>query len=251
MKAISVIGVVVFMLTALVVGARLLVLWWRTRKLPELLLALAVLCVGFLCYAVGTAAKLLVVGSEETRSTFTMLGLGTEGFGQTMLVAFAWRVFHPKSKLAAGFAALLTAFIVGAYFGEVLSGEYLRYSDPQLISGPAVPLGLVARGLAPTWMAFECFRFHGKLRRRAKIGLAEPLVVHRVALWGMGIGASAVGYGVSLIHRLAYGTGLREHVWALSLVSILGMVSAISLGVAFFPPPPYRRWAERQTIPPD
>jgi hypothetical protein len=59
MKVVSLLGVVVFMLTSLVVGTRVIALWWRTRKLPELLLGIALLLVGFVCYAVGTAGKLV------------------------------------------------------------------------------------------------------------------------------------------------------------------------------------------------
>jgi hypothetical protein len=232
MKAVSLVGLVWFMLTVLVVGSRLLVLWQRTRKLPELLLGLAMLCSGFLCFAVGTAAKLLLTGTPALRSSMTGVGLFVECFGQMLLVAFSWRVFHPKSKL-------------GAAFGEVLSGQYLRYSDSLVSTGPFVPLGQIARGSAPAWMSFECFRFHAKARRRLAIGLAEPMVVNRLALWGAGIGASAVGYAFTTVHRLAYGLGLKEHVWALTSVSMLGMVSAICLGTAFFPPTAYRRWVER------
>lgn len=247
MKLLSLSGVLLFMLTSAVVGTRLLVLWWRTRKLPELLLALAVLCVGFLCFAVGTAAKLLIVGTPALRSTLTGLGLSVEACGQLLLVVFSWRVFHPKSRLALGFAALLISFILVALAGELWSGEFLRYSDSERIAGPFVPLGNVARGMAPAWMAFECFRFHNKLRLRARIGLAEPLVVHRVALWGIGMGASSLGYASAVAHRLVFGTGLREHVWALTTVSLLGMISAVSIAMAFFPPARYRRWVESQT----
>jgi hypothetical protein len=44
---------------------------------------------------------------------------------------------------------------------------------------------------------------------------------------------------------LIYGTGLREHAWVLSTVSLLATISAASIGSAFFPPKAYRRWARR------
>ncbi|MCC6216109.1 MAG: hypothetical protein IT376_14690 [Polyangiaceae bacterium] len=240
-------GLVAFMLTALVVGARLLALWRRTRELPELLLGAALITVGFLCYAVGTAAKLLVVVSEDARAALTIAGLALEGLGQLPLVAFSWRVFHPRSRVAAATAVTLAAAIVAAFAAEVETGQYLRYSDALPASGPWIPLGLAARGAAPAWMALECFRLHAQLRRRLTVGLAEPLVVHRVALWGAGIGASALAYATSVGHRVVYGTGLREHVWAVSVVSMLALVSAVCLGIAYFPPEGYRRWAEGRT----
>ncbi len=244
MKLYSLAGLALFMLTALVVGVRVAALWWRTRKLPELLLAIALLFVGFLAFAVGTAAKLLVVATPDVQPSLTILGLLIEYVGDIALVAFAWRVFHSDEKWAAAFTAVIGAAIVAAFLGEVLSGQYLRYTDSEPISGPFVPLGLAARGLGPTWMAFECLRYAAKLRRRQKLGLAKPLVVHRVALWGIAIGSSALAYAFTVAHRLVYGTGLRTHEWALSTVSALALISAVGIGLAFFPPAAYRRWAE-------
>ncbi len=175
--------------------------------------------------------------------------IGAECVGHGALVAFSWRVFHPRDTWAGALAGTLAALIGVALSGEVLSGEYLRYSDMRPISGPWLLFGLAARGAAPTWMAFECFRFHHKLRLRAKIGLAEPLVVNRVLLWGIAIGCSALGFGMSIVHRLVYGTGLRAHVWALTTVSALATVSALCLGLAFFPPKAYRRWLEERPGP--
>jgi hypothetical protein len=248
-KLLSLFGLAWFMLTALFVSTRLLVLSSRTRKLPELLLGLAVLFIGFLAFAVGTAGKLLLVGTPAMRGVLTIVGLFIECSGQLALVAFSWRVFHPRDGLASAFAGLLALFILGAFLGEIFSGQYLRYTDSLPSVGVFVPLGQIARGSAPAWMSFECFRFHRQLRRRLAIGLAEPMVVNRVLLWGIGIGASAVGYAFTTVHRLVYGLGLKEHVWALSIVSALGMVSAICLGTAFFPPSAYRRWVEERRAP--
>ncbi len=108
------------------------------------------------------------------------------------------------------------------------------------MSGPWIPLGLATRGLAPSWIAFECFRFHAQLRRRVRIGLADPLVMHRVGLWGVAMTACALAYAVPIAHRLIYGTGIREHLWAISAVSALAMITAVSLWFAFLPPLKYR-----------
>jgi hypothetical protein len=249
MKVLALSGIVLFMLTSLIVGSRVLALWVRTRKLPELLLAVAMLFVGFLAYAVGTAGKLLVEGTVAQRELFTFLGLGIECAGHVALVAFAWRVFHPRQVWAGAVAGAIVALIWVTFAGEVVSGQFLRYSDLEPMQGAWLPAGLTARGAAPAWMALECFRFHKKLRLRLSVGLAHPLVVNRVLLWGLAIGASALGFVTSVLHRLAYGTGLRAHVWALSLVSILATGSAVCLWLAFFPPARYRRWVERDYRP--
>jgi len=235
MKVVALICLGSFMITSLIVGIRVAMLFSRTRKLPELLLSIALLFTGFLAFAVGTTAKIFVEGTEPLRRALVLAGLGTECVGVMALVAFSWRVFHPKSRAGTVFAVLVAAFIGAALIGEVSSDQYLRYSDSIPISGPWVPLGLAARGCGPAWVAFECFRYHAKLRKRARLGLAEPVVVRRVAAWGIALGASALAYVTSVTHRLVYGTGLREHDWAVALVSVLALVSAVGIALAFFP----------------
>ena len=43
------------------------------------------------------------------------------------------------------------------------------------------------------WGAAESLRYFSMMRRRAKLGLADPLVTNRFLLWGLGIGAAMVG----------------------------------------------------------
>ncbi len=240
MKYAALIGVGLFMLTSLVVGSRLVWLYLQRRKLPELLMAIGLLFTGFLAFAVGTAAKILVVGTPSLQLDMATLGLSIEYLGDAALVLFAWRVFHAEKRWATGVVVALALLFVAAFCGEVLSHQVLRYADSQPMSGPWIPLGLATRGLAPSWIAFECFRFHAQLRRRVRIGLADPLVMHRVGLWGLAMAACALAYVVPIVHRLIYGTGIREHLWAISAVSALAMVTAVSLWFAFLPPPKYR-----------
>ena len=246
MRFASLLPLALFMLTSLVVSIRLVVLWRQTRKLPELLLATALFSTGFLAYAVGTASKLLTTASVDTRRSLTMIMMTIECIGIVALIAFALRVFHRGKKWPAAFAALLCAFVAAAVCAEVLSGEFLRYTDSERISGLYVPLGLAARGSGPAWMAFECFRYYAKLRRQLAIGLVPRLVVDRVLAWGIGIGASTLAYAFTVGHRLTYGTGIQEHDWAVGTVSLLALISSLCIAFAFFPPQRYRRWASKE-----
>lgn len=235
-------GVALFMLTSAVVGGRLFVLWWRTRRLPELLIATALWCSGCLGFALGMISRLMVQHHPAARVAAASFALGAEYVGALAVLVFAWRVFHPRARWAAALAALIAAALVAAVAAEVLSGQYLRYSDGLAISGPWVPLGLAARALAPLWMAIECWRYRALLQRRLRLGLAEPAVAHRFALWGTASAATGAGYALSVVHRAVFGTGLQAHVWALDTVSALALVSAVGVALAFFPPSSYRRW---------
>ncbi|MFW6023259.1 MAG: hypothetical protein ACOC9O_00810 [Myxococcota bacterium] len=227
------------------VGLRLLRLWSITHLLPELLLAIGLLCTGLLGFAVEMLAKVAPGVPERAQLALALVGLAGEYAGAVALIVFARKVFHPRARWAGALAWLTVVALVAALLGEWLSEQYLHYVDAQPIEGPYVPLGIAARGFAPAWMAIDAFRYHGLIRRRARIGLAEPLVVHRVALWGTASAASAIGHAVGVTHRAIWGTGLEAHTWSLNLVAGLAFVSAACIGLAFFPPPVYRRWVRR------
>ena len=243
MKILSLAGLVLFMVASLVIGVRLLWLG-RQRRAPELLMGIALFVGGFLAFALGTTGKLFLDVSETSRFALTLVGLGLEYTGNVAMVLFAWRVFHRRRLWA---MAMATVFVVGACTMltlEIATGEVLRYSDPLPIEGPWVPLALGVRALAPTWLALECLRFHANLRKRLKLGLAKRIVVQRVLLWGVGMLCVAAGYAISVAHRLIYATGITAHPWAVMAVSTCLLVSALSLGWAFFPPESYRRRME-------
>jgi hypothetical protein len=239
---VSIAGLALFMIASIAVGIRLLRLWRITHLLPELLLAVALLCTGSLGFALEMFVRLVPDVSPSTSMKLMFLGLAGEYAGAVAMMVFAWKVFRPRATWAAALAMGLATLLALALTGETLSGEYLRYVDRQPIEGPYVPLGIATRGLAPTWMALEAFRYHGMLRRRVRLGLAEPVVVHRLALWGTASAASAMAHAVAVAHRLRFGTSLDAHMWALNTVSALAAVAAVGIALAFFPPPFYRRW---------
>lgn len=240
----SVVGLGLFMLVSLVVSVRLLRLWHATHQQPELLLAIALLCTGFVGFALEMVGGMIPGESAAFRFGLHLAGLSGEYVGAVALVVFARRVFHPHARWAAMLAWTMVGLLVAALLAEWLSGQYVHYMDGQPAEGPVIPLGLAARGAAPTWMAIAAFRYHGMLRRRARLGLADPMVVRRVWLWAIASACSALGHAVSVVHRSIWGTGLEAHAWALDLVAGLAFVSAVCIGLAFFPPRAYRRWVE-------
>ena len=235
------IALVLFMVVSVVVGTRLLLLWRTTRRSPELLLGLALWCTGLLGFALGVAARTLI-DFPMSRAILQALDLAGEYVGAAALALFAWRVYRPdvgwaKTLVIGWFVACL-----GGLTGEIVTGEYLRYTDDIPIHGIIVPVGLAIRGFAGLWVCAESVRYHGMLRRRLVLGLAEPLVVNRVGLWAIASGATAAGYMLSVVHRAVWGTGLVAHAWASGTTAAMALVAAVCLWLAFFPPKAYRRW---------
>jgi hypothetical protein len=83
-----------------------------------------------------------------------------------------------------------------------------------------------------------------RLRRRLRLGLADPLVADRFLLWAIGLSAMAL-LMASTILAPAAGVDPAAPGWVL-LESLAGLVGAVSLGVAFFPSRAYR--AARRSI---
>ena len=76
------------------------------------------------------------------------------------------------------------------------------------------------------------------MRRRAQIGLGDPLIADRMRLWGVGTGSIA---GIALLHLVAQLFG--HYVLPASLVGVVSslvLITAVAEWLAFFPPRAYR-----------
>ena len=156
-------GVLAFLAASLLVGVRLLLLWQRTRQLPELTIGLAFVLAGFIGGVLIHLAT--VLGSAA-------LGHGavaTLHAGSLCLAVFTWRVFRPDHLWAGSLVATLAA---GA--GLALLGGSGYGSEGAARGGTLFWLGFVCRALPFGWAALESGLYYSRIRRRAQIGLADP-----------------------------------------------------------------------------
>jgi hypothetical protein len=106
-------------------------------------------------------------------------------------------------------------------------------SESLLQTGPVM--------VAYLWTAWESLRYHGLMRRRVKLALADAVVSDRFLLWGLM--AIAVASGV-MTNSLAM--ALRVEVfstpWILLFSSCTGLAQAVLLVLAFVPPRSYLSW---------
>ena len=104
-------------------------------------------------------------------------------------------------------------------------------------------LELAGRLASPSWLGIEAFLYWNAMRRRARIGLADPVVANRFLLWTV---ASATGLLCLLTSVPPH--YLPAHHWLLELdlfvFSAAGIATAAAYWLAFFPPGRYRRWLE-------
>ena len=86
------------------------------------------------------------------------------------------------------------------------------------------------------WGSYEALRWWRRMRRRVRLGIGDPLVASRFLLWAIGAGMAGLGSGIAMFVGLATGRAMNE-LPALTLVlSLFGLVSAISLWLAFAAP---------------
>ncbi len=230
-----------FLLMGAVVGARLVALARRTRGAPEFLAGMGLLCLAVLAHPFSALGRLPGLMGTPAGTTLFGIGLGTTAAGIGLVYAFTWKVFRPADRwaaavvaLAAGLATLECAGLLWATSGGGTMQEVLPRARPWTI---AICLTL-SGGFG--WTAIESLAYHAKLRRRLALGLADPVVVDRVRLWGLsGLTAGVLGAHIAW---LAWRGGMVLHdPSALLVTSLAGIATSVLWYLAFLPPDAYLR----------
>lgn len=240
MRLLSLLGFGSFALTSLWVGARLLALAWRTRQAPEAALGVASFFGAGLGYVLAVGARQLEVLPPEQVGNVRLAGAAFIHLGSAALAFGAWRIFRPTDRRA---LALCIAIVVGLAVSLAL-----RVADPPSAARPVssplhfwpmTVLGAVSYG----WCSIEAALYAGALRRRARLGLAEPALAQRFGLWATG-GVCAVGVHLcSMANRFI--DPVVVHPVILMTTSTLGFVAAVTLWLTFFPP---AWWVSRMAV---
>jgi hypothetical protein len=224
----------------LVIGIRLLVLWSRTRRLPELLIACGILGIG----PVGLFLSLVSFSSVDTLPALASVSLAASllsiAVGALAAAVFNWRVFRPDVHAMRFVIGILAALFLGSLVHEAVTSGF---ADPTAIASGFRVHTLLSTGIL-LWGAAESLRYYAMMRRRLKLGLADPLVTNRFLLWGLGIGAAGLGSAISMTAVLATGQHMLELSWVTASNSLHGFTSAVLMWVAFIPPGFYRRFVD-------
>jgi len=225
------------------VAVRLLRLHRRTGALPELLLG------AMLLLSVGLGSTLRLAGTRvgaEWASALTLVSVLAIAVGFSLLYVFVWRVFRPEAAwarifVAAGILALGINFTRS--LTVVLSGGRL---DPMDMTLSGVLWETLPILVGYVWAASEAFRYHGMMRRRVELGLAEATVSNRFLLWGV-MGSSAVA-GVS-VNIVAAGAQLDvfNHAGVMLASGCIGLLQTVFLTLTLLPPPAYLDWVRSRS----
>jgi hypothetical protein len=232
-----------FIVTGAVVGARLILLARRTRGTAEGCLGLALFAIAGLAYPVLIVSAGLDTG---TKRAMAATGAGLLGFGWSCLWIFTWTTFRREAAWARAISilAIVATLVISAWRIVRIAGD-----DPSALQLPSVhSLGpqMLAQAVY-VWTSVEAFRYWTMLKKRVRLGLADPTVANRFLLWGlMGVFsfASLVVPIASTFHRSADMLTLSR-----LAVGITGTVCSTVLYLAFLPPKAYLRWVGRGGAP--
>jgi hypothetical protein len=239
-KLLVALGFGAFFVSSLAIGLRLVWLARRNRGLPELLIGLGILGIGPAGFALMVFAMLL----GEARPGLVVATLATAQLaiagGAVAAYVFNWTVFRRDSAFARAAVVVAAVLFAVTFAGRFATHSYtlpLRLDLWQHLSSANVIVCLL-------WGSFESLRYHALMRRRVRLGLADPVVANRFLLWGLGIGAAGVGSLVGNLVMLVTGTTIGELDGITLSNSLFGLTSAVLMWIAFLPPASYRRWVE-------
>jgi CubicO group peptidase (beta-lactamase class C family) len=230
-------GFLAFFIASSVVGVRLLLLWRRTGELPELLIGLGVLGIGPVGFGFLTVGELCVAHAPGVARVLIGAALLAMSVGAGAKYVFNWRVYHPDS-------AALRACVVSAcaLLGVCLVGEWQATGFRTLVRpGPSYFLRIGLQVGCLLWGAGEALQYWTRMRRRLRLGLADPVVTNRFLLWGIGAGAAGVGSAVG--GAVQWWTQLPpvELPWVMLSSSLHGLAAAVAMWLAFVPNAAYTR----------
>jgi hypothetical protein len=227
------IGLLIMIVADGVVGLRLVMLARKTRGLPELYFGCSFLSLGVIGYPLSIAARKAAMAGTPVPELLPTALLFQDLASMAMVLA-TWQTFRPRDRwpryLAWGSAAVFVTSLLG---DSVASGTW-AFRD----GGVWYELGFWCRAAAYVWAAVEAGRYYGSMRRRLKLGLADPVLTDRFRLWTISACAVCAAFLIFYMGRL-WAENVATSVPVLAATSIAGLVAGVTVWLAFVPPEAY------------
>ena len=241
MQILGLLCVSLYCLASVIVGVRLARLARRTGELLETMIGTALLSGGMIGYPASVASQLLAFGAPDVAFPIAVVGsVGLTVAAVCVLVAW-WKIYHPASQWAPWVVSVWTMLLVAVFVVRLR----LPVAEMAPGSNPWEPLRSVAQGGAYAAMVWSGVRYYALLRRRMRLGIADPVVANRIWLWNVAASCVTLQYGYFL--AMPYIDRFYDAVsMAPAFVGTLGVIIALTLTLAFCPPQAYLRRIERR-----
>jgi hypothetical protein len=236
MVIVSAVSGLLFLGVCAVLGVRLLLLARKTRQQPELLFGAGLTFMVILGCPPAIAGTIPGLLSPRLASAASASSLLFVEAGVLCIFAFTWRVFRPSARWAALLVAAVGVMLFVQVVGTAYAGlparspaEFFEFTRPWTMAHHVLMAGAFG------WSAIESLMYHQTLTRRLALGLAEPVVVDRFALWGrMGISSTLLN-GANTVCLLV-GLNIMTHPIPQLSTAVFGMSAATFLYLGFLPP---------------
>ncbi len=245
MQSFAALTLFITLIVTTAVGVRLLSVARRTRQLPEALFGAAFIAAG-VSQGMGHLGQQLIWSDAGAAATaFNTFFFGIHVAGTVALWLVVWRVFR------AGATRGIVTFAIGSFGTVVAYGMRIGAGDfvTMAATSTGMQLFLLCRASIFCWAAAEAFYQYGMLRRRARVGLGDPVVANQILLWGIAGVLSmsmSVLIGYYTIHLRLSPLG---DPFATALILFLAVGTSVTMWWAFFPPGLMRRWLGEGTAP--
>jgi hypothetical protein len=151
---------------------------------------------------------------------------------------FIWKVFRPDATWAPALIGVCLCASAAALVGFGLSGTFTTGQVPMHWFW----LELAGRTAGSLWLVCEAIRYYELMRKRMRLGLADPVICNRFLLWAIG-GVCGISMMLTAVPPVLYPTTTHWLMaWDVALFSAFGIGFCIAYSLVFFPPAIYRRW---------
>jgi hypothetical protein len=231
----------VTILAGTAVGIRIILRSRSDHSLPEL--AVGVSLVAFCGFAQPLSIGRVALEGQippAAASGLQVVATLASSFATLCLYLFTWRVFRPHARWAALLFTGGSALGLWAGAGTATLSYYDSTFAPHII-GKWIALSALSFAICFAWAAAESLLYYSRLRRRQKLGLAEPLLVNRFLLWG-GACAASLAIDLILMSSAWHGVDFNTDDTVKLLVSLSSLGQAVTWYLGFTPPGWYARW---------
>jgi hypothetical protein len=237
MQLIAALGGLAFIVSSLVTGARLLGVARRTRELPEFVLGFGLFLMGGLGYPLTLLGEFGAFLPNDARAGLIAANQACTVVGITLFSFFTARVFRPHSTLARVYVVAAGAAFCLIFVHRAVTLGFAPLSQ----GGQSQPIPhVILTVLSLGWAGIESLLYYGLLRKRLRLGLADPVLVDRMRLWAVGMLCAMLLTGISGVLNALH-IPFNETTAGVLTVGVMGSVSAGSIWLAFFPPAVYVR----------
>jgi hypothetical protein len=229
-----------FILGGSAVGIRLLALAWRTREVTDFAIAFALFELAGIAYPLiliaGVGGHSLAVARALAIAVGFAMAVGFSG-----VFVFTQRAFRPRDPWARVLAALGIATLFSGAIASAIHARHTAVAEAfRTVSAEMLWIQIAATSVY-LWTSIEGVRCWIQARRRLAIGLADPLVDNRFALWALVGACSLISMVPSLALLLAGRSPLDYPLLKLN-TAVAGIGTTFAMQLAFLPPAAYRRW---------